>query len=379
MENDKPPSSAAAEILQRPRGAIDCELLEGEVVPLRKKDPEAANASLTLRYHLVRYVEETKLGTVHGDEERFLIDRDPDTLLACDCAFVRAGRVPQARPDGFLPLCPDLAVETVDPQAQPRELETRAGQWLHRGCRAVWMLDPRRWRVTCHAPESDPRELSPGDTLRGGEAVPGFHLDVARIFGFLSPRALLVIGVPVEASLAAVALLLGFLLLGTPFPFALRFELRALWLLVAATLPMVLFALLGTSSVGLRFSPLRGIHDRLRRILGPTIYAMKTWQFALLSLAAGVGEEALFRGVLQARFGIWVTSVAFGLLHALTPAYFVLAFAMSVYLGWLHDIADHNLLVPIGVHAIYDAVALCLFRKRFRESAGPELGRVRPR
>ncbi|CAB9528314.1 CAAX protease self-immunity [Seminavis robusta] len=84
-----------------------------------------------------------------------------------------------------------------------------------------------------------------------------------------------------------------------------------------------------------------------------------------LGCVAGLGEEMLFRGVLQfelsARFGevlaIGLSSVIFGLLHAVTPLYAILATLASVYFGAIY-IWSSNLAVPIVTHAFYDLVAL---------------------
>ena len=84
-----------------------------------------------------------------------------------------------------------------------------------------------------------------------------------------------------------------------------------------------------------------------------------------LGLAAGFGEEMLFRGVLQwelaSRFGdtvaLGITSIVFGLLHAVTPLYAIFAALASIYFGWLYQSAG-NLAIPIVTHAIYDVGAL---------------------
>ncbi len=86
---------------------------------------------------------------------------------------------------------------------------------------------------------------------------------------------------------------------------------------------------------------------------------------AVVSALAGVGEELLFRGVIQsglsASFGAWpgllVASVLFGGMHALSRAYFVLATLMGLYLGALYQ-ATGNLLLPALVHGLYDAIAI---------------------
>jgi uncharacterized protein len=47
----------------------------------------------------------------------------------------------------------------------------------------------------------------------------------------------------------------------------------------------------------------------------------------------------------------------FGLLHAVTPLYAILATIASVYFGAIYIVTD-NLAVPISCHAVYDIGAL---------------------
>jgi membrane protease YdiL (CAAX protease family) len=59
----------------------------------------------------------------------------------------------------------------------------------------------------------------------------------------------------------------------------------------------------------------------------------------LLGVSAGVGEEAIFRGALQPRFGIVLTSIVFALLHTQYGINFAVVgiFALSVVLGLLRQ------------------------------------------
>ncbi len=86
----------------------------------------------------------------------------------------------------------------------------------------------------------------------------------------------------------------------------------------------------------------------------------------ILGAVAGIGEEWLFRGVFQQlladKFGsssisLAVSGLVFGLLHAVTPVYALLAGAASVFFGYLYIITD-NLAVPMITHAVYDVFAL---------------------
>ncbi len=114
-----------------------------------------------------------------------------------------------------------------------------------------------------------------------------------------------------------------------------------------------------------------------RRIL-PLFEHCRPPEMAIIALLAGLGEEMLFRGVVQAaaagwiggEAGVWlgllVAAVLFGLAHLITPAYGVLAGLIGLYFGglWLWT---GNLLAPIVAHAVYDFLALVYLTRRHRQ------------
>ncbi|KHE91071.1 MAG: CPBP family intramembrane metalloprotease [Candidatus Scalindua rubra] len=127
-----------------------------------------------------------------------------------------------------------------------------------------------------------------------------------------------------------------------------------------ALLPLALFMLLlsekaeGIPSLGSLRSII--IND-IRAIFSET----KLPDLCLISVFAGLAEELLFRGVIQVKLGIVGASIIFGLLHFITPAYFVIATIMGLYLGILFQYYD-SLLIPIQLHFIYDLGALIYLR-----------------
>jgi membrane protease YdiL (CAAX protease family) len=163
--------------------------------------------------------------------------------------------------------------------------------------------------------------------------------------------------------------LIGILSGRGPFPFRLAWEGEAVLAGLAATVPLVVLAFLLTKGPLGRLAAFERIHLRVKAVLEVPLRGIGPWGIALISAAAGIGEEVLFRGVLQDLLGLVATSLVFGLLHALTPTYFALATALGAYLGWLQAYTG-NLLAPIIVHALYDLVALGLIKQRFAEEAG---------
>jgi membrane protease YdiL (CAAX protease family) len=93
------------------------------------------------------------------------------------------------------------------------------------------------------------------------------------------------------------------------------------------------------------------------------------WQLAVVALAAGVGEELLFRGLVQAGLERWlggvegriaalaIASVLFGVCHWLNATYAALAVLAGAYFGGLLLLTE-NILAPITAHAAYDFLAL---------------------
>jgi membrane protease YdiL (CAAX protease family) len=169
------------------------------------------------------------------------------------------------------------------------------------------------------------------------------------------------IGIGFEAGLGILALCLGWLL-NEPFWNDFHWNAMDAALGLAASLPMLLVFWL---CLRLPLGPLVRIRTIAEQFIRP-LFAGSTWiELAGLSLVAGIGEELLFRGLFQGAMSRWwepwvgvaVASILFGLLHAITPTYIVLAAFMGAYLGSLCLITD-NLLTVIVAHASYDFVAL---------------------
>ncbi|RMG33678.1 MAG: CPBP family intramembrane metalloprotease, partial [Planctomycetota bacterium] len=107
-----------------------------------------------------------------------------------------------------------------------------------------------------------------------------------------------------------------------------------------AAVPMLLFFALAMRT---RWEPLRRIRELLFELLGHALARCTTWELFSMAMLAGLAEEFFFRGVLQPLLARWMdvwaaiglTGLLFSLLHALTPAYAVVATLIGIYLGCL--------------------------------------------
>lgn len=83
----------------------------------------------------------------------------------------------------------------------------------------------------------------------------------------------------------------------------------------------------------------------------------------IFCFAAGIGEEILFRGVFQVRFGLPIAALLFSVVHAVSLELFTMTFALGLYFGFIFWISGNNLLVPIVAHAACDFVFLLFYRR----------------
>lgn len=123
------------------------------------------------------------MGIVVAAETGFVLEHDPDTVLAPDIAFVRADRLPpRSERQGFLDLPPDLAVEVACPSQSRPSAERKVAEYLDAGVSLVWVLWPTRKTISVHRSNREPLVLGIGDVLDGEDVLPGFRLPLAELF-----------------------------------------------------------------------------------------------------------------------------------------------------------------------------------------------------
>lgn len=187
----------------------------------------------------------------------------------------------------------------------------------------------------------------------------------------------LVLALLFEGSLLLLAFALGWATGEGPFRL-LRFSTTGIAAGAAAGL-----ALLGLLALAARsgWPPIARLEKIVREFVALFFARARLLDLAIVSILAGVAEEALFRGVLQMALApevgtfpaIGVAAAAFGLAHYITPTYAIAATAIGVLLGSLL-VATGDLAAPIVAHSLYDFLALAWLTRKARPVAVVEPG-----
>ncbi len=181
MKNVLRPVSAE-ELLHMPDNGMRRELVRGEVIEMSPAGGRHGKTAVTILVALESFIRKRKLGELFAAETGFWIERDPDTVRAPDCAFVRTDRLPRPIPTGFIPSVPDLAVEVLSPNDRAGRVADKVAQWLSGGVRLVWVIDPARRKVAVHKLGGGPETLGEDGSLDGGDVLPGFKFRIAELF-----------------------------------------------------------------------------------------------------------------------------------------------------------------------------------------------------
>lgn len=164
------------------------ELSEGRLVVMSPASWKHGGLALQLGRVVGDFVDEHHLGMTTAAETGFILYKNPDpngkdTVRAPDVGFIAAARIPEGElPDGYVPFAPDLAIEVISPGDGAEEVQKKVAEYLRYGTRAIWLFYPKTKTIGVYSAPDHFQTLSMGDTLDGGDVLPGFRLAVQDIF-----------------------------------------------------------------------------------------------------------------------------------------------------------------------------------------------------
>ncbi len=158
------------------------EFIAGEIVEVVSNNKSSRKAAKLIIYvggHVVTH----HLGRMTGADGGYVVSGED---YIPDAAFMSYVRQPIAPDVAYNPVAPDLAIEVLSPGnvGSPNEREKmllKIGNYLAAGT-VLWLVDPEQETVDVYINGQPVQRLRVGDTLEGGNVLPGFQLAVTDIF-----------------------------------------------------------------------------------------------------------------------------------------------------------------------------------------------------
>ena len=173
----------ADDLLRLYSEGVKGELIRGVLDETVAAGGEHGDIALALGGEVRAYVRPRRMGRVGGTESGIMLERDPDTVREPDVYYISAEKLPlSVRVAGYYEVVPDMVAEVRSPNDRRAEFNEKIQMWLDFGVRLVLAVYPQTRTIAVHQPGRSTVTLAYGDTLDGGDVLPGFTCPLKDIF-----------------------------------------------------------------------------------------------------------------------------------------------------------------------------------------------------
>lgn len=161
-----------------------CELIEGELVDMSPAGPSQGKISGRLVKQLSRYLDHHEIGFLWVGDTGYVMETNPDTVLAPDLAVVTTEADQSIGLDerGFTPFVPLLAIEIKSSSDREAEITRRLGIYQRAGVTEVWWLRLADRTLSMHWLDRAPASFTAPAIVTASVVLPGLELDLGQVF-----------------------------------------------------------------------------------------------------------------------------------------------------------------------------------------------------
>ncbi len=157
---------------------------EGELIVNPPTGGESGKRNFSITGQLARWYEEHEdLGEGFDSSTGFRLPNGADR--SPDASWLNRERweslTPQQR-KGFVPLCPDFVVELRSESDSLPNLQAKMREYIDNGAKLGWLIDPQNRQVEIYRPETEVELLENPSSLSGEDILPGFVLNLKRVW-----------------------------------------------------------------------------------------------------------------------------------------------------------------------------------------------------
>ncbi|MEG4208020.1 Uma2 family endonuclease [Microcoleus sp. Pol7_A1] len=155
----------------------------GELIVMPPTGGETGKRNSKLNLQVGIWNEQTELGEVFDSSTGFTLPNKADR--SPDASWVEKSRwealTPEQR-EKFIPLCPDFVIELVSPSDSLKKTQDKMQEYMENGCRLGWLINRKKREVEIYRPGQDVEVLQSPLTLSGENVLPGFVLNLQKIW-----------------------------------------------------------------------------------------------------------------------------------------------------------------------------------------------------
>ncbi len=183
MTTTKEKLLTADDLMRLDAEGVRGELIRGVFCEVMSSVGEHGEIVMNLGGELRNFIRPRRLGRLAGSDGGVRLERNPDTVREPDIAYISAEKMPlDVRATTYYEVVPDMVVEVASQSDTLQSINDKARMWLDYGTQLVWVAFPNSRSVDVHPAGGAVFTLGEGDTLDGGDVLPGFSCAVRDIF-----------------------------------------------------------------------------------------------------------------------------------------------------------------------------------------------------
>ena len=158
------------------------ELVRGKIKKMTPPGFEQGVVEFRIGNLLSTFVTQHDLGYILGGEAGVFTSRNPDTIRGMDVAFISHERMAQVKSKSYLDVAPELIVEIMSPNDSWSDINDKLAEYFAIDVQLVWIVNPARKEVHIYRALTEIEIFKAGETLSGGEMLPGLSIPVDELF-----------------------------------------------------------------------------------------------------------------------------------------------------------------------------------------------------
>ena len=156
---------------------------QGELIVMPPTGGETGSQNAEITFQVQSWTRSDQTGVAFDSSTGFKLPNG--ATRSPDAAWVRRSRLAgltREQKQKFLPLCPDFAIELRSPTDNLQAAQDKMQEYLDNGTQLGWLIDPLTRRVYVYLPQRPAEILEAPNTVSAGPLLPGFVLDLQKIW-----------------------------------------------------------------------------------------------------------------------------------------------------------------------------------------------------
>jgi len=155
----------------------------GEVIIMPPAFSDTGNRNFNLALQIGKWAEQDGTGLGFDSSSGFTLPNG--ATRSPDAAWIRLERwnaLTEEEQASFAPICPDFVVELKSSSDTLSRLQAKMVEYLENGATLGFLIDRKQRQVHIYRPNQEPEILENPDAVSGEPEMPGFQLQMAKIW-----------------------------------------------------------------------------------------------------------------------------------------------------------------------------------------------------